>query len=104
MKNRRFQKHPGIVERKIRGEHVLVPVMGSMEALDSLFSLNPSASFVWEQACGGLTESEITARLCADFEVPEQQARDDTAKVLDELVTIGALQLVEACKPEGEGG
>ncbi len=93
---RRFRKSASVVERRIRDEHVLVPIMGTFEALDSIYSLNEAAGFIWRCAVEGLSEEEIAARLAEEYDVEAGTARGDTARTLDELVGMNALEPAEA--------
>ena len=93
--DRRFRKSKTVVERRIRGEHILVPVAGTMEQLDSIYTLNPTGSLVWERAIGGTTEGDIGRALMAEFDVDAQTACRDTTRLLDELCAIGALEPVK---------
>jgi hypothetical protein len=89
--SRRFRRSDDVVERRIRGEHLLVPVAGSLEQLDSIYTLNPTAGRIWELAGEGLDEGEVLNRVKMEFEVDEDAARRDITRVLDELTAIGAL-------------
>lgn len=88
---RTFIKSADIVERTIRNEHLLVPVMRTEATLDSLFVLNETARFVWTQAVAGRPEEDIAAALASEFDVSPAEATADTRRVLDELLSIGAL-------------
>ena len=90
-----FRKSKTVVERRIRGEHILVPVAGTMEQLDSIYTLNPAGSLVWERAIGGTSETEIVRALTAEFDVDAGTASRDAARHLDELCALGALEPVE---------
>ena len=86
-----FTPSPDVVARRIRGEHVLVPIRRSSAALDSIYTLNATAGFIWEQARSGISASDISHSLAKHFRVEPATATADTARVLQELVTIGAL-------------
>ncbi len=90
-----FKKSPQIVERKIRGEHLLVPLMGTADQLDSLYTLNPTAGFVWELAGQGLPLPDIARRLVDAFNVDFETAQQDITRIINELVAIHALEPVE---------
>jgi len=90
---RQFSKSGAIVERKIRDEHLLVPIMRSEATLDSFFVLNETARFIWTRATAGQSEEDIAAALAAEFDASPAEAADDTRRVLDELLSLGALQL-----------
>ena len=86
---RRFTKSDGIVERRIRDEHILVPIMSSLETIDSIYTLNETASVIWRDAVAGLPENEIAASLTREFDLDAATAEHDTRRTLDEL---GALK------------
>jgi hypothetical protein len=89
---RRFAKSGNIIERKVRDERILVPVMGSMEALDSLYTLDETAGRIWDAAVAGTDEDAIARKLCEEYDVPAETARADVRATLDELVRLGALE------------
>ena len=91
--SRRFQKSGDLVERKIRDEHLLVPIMKNMASLDSIYTLNETAAVIWRLATEGLPETEIAEHLSTEFDVSPEAAAADTRRVLDELVHLGALEL-----------
>ena len=86
-----FRPSPDIVTRRIRGEHVLVPIRSSSAALDSIYTLNATAGFIWEKARSGISASDISLSLAKHFLVETDTATADTSRVLQELVAIGAL-------------
>jgi hypothetical protein len=89
---RRFVQSGRIIERKIREERILVPVMGSMEALDSIYTLDETAGRIWDAAIARADEDEIARKLCEEYDVPAETARADVRATLDELVRLGALE------------
>jgi len=91
---KRFIQSDRIIERKIRDERILVPVMGSMEALDSIYTLDETAGRIWDAAIAGTDEDEIGRKLCEEYDVPAETARKDVRAILDELVRLGALKLL----------
>ena len=92
MKVLRYRKSTHVVERKIHGEHLLVPLMGTDQMLDSIYTLNATAGWIWEKAINGLTESEILASLTEEFDIDRQRAQEDVRKVLSDLLAIHALE------------
>lgn len=93
MSGLRYIKSDRIVERKIHGEHLLVPLMGTAEMLDSIYTLNGTAGWIWEKAGDGLTESEIFSAMTEEFDVDQRQAQEDIHKVISELLAIRALEI-----------
>ena len=44
----RYQKDASIVSREIAGEVILVPIRQNMGDMESIFTLNETASRIWE--------------------------------------------------------
>lgn len=42
------------------------------------FSLNPSGSVIWKSALDNLSQDQIVQRLCDEFDVDRETARQDT--------------------------
>lgn len=87
----RFARAPDVVSRRIRGEHVLVPIRRSSAALDSLYTLNATAGFIWEKAGDGVDPATLARELAATYEVDAATAAADVERTLAELVAAGAL-------------
>ncbi len=82
-----------IAERKIRGEHLLIPISHNDEELGALYNLpNETASTIWDQARNGRSEDDIVSSLMEEFEVDEATARADVNALLDELLSRNLLQ------------
>lgn len=90
----KFKKATEIVERRIRDERILVPIAASEEALDSLFTLNETAGFIWDCAVAGHSPEQIAAELAEAYDVPPEKAFADTGKVLASLQEAGVLEAV----------
>lgn len=88
----RWKASPTVVARQIRGEVLLVPISRSSASLNELFALNPTAAFVWTEACAGNSEQEIASALVANFQLDTIKASSDVRKTLADLVEIGALE------------
>ena len=87
-----YRKSDKVVERRIRGEHVLVPIMGSLEQLDSIYTLNETAGLVFSRAAAGTPLDEVARELVQTYRVSPEQARADVDRVVRDLVHIGALE------------
>jgi hypothetical protein len=73
-----------------------------MSAQDStLFSLNETASAIWQAADGQTPLSEIVARtLCAEYEVAPEEALEHAEELVRELAERGILKISD--QPIGE--
>jgi hypothetical protein len=67
--------------RTIDGEAVVVNLKESV-----FHTLNPVATFIWEQADGRIKTRQIIERICEEFEVDRDMAEKDCLEFLGELV------------------
>jgi len=87
-----YRQNPDMVARRIRGESILVPISSTMDALDSIISLNETAEFIRTKASEGLSAEAIGKAMMAEYEIDGDTAMADVQQVLAELQSIGALQ------------
>jgi Coenzyme PQQ synthesis protein D (PqqD) len=88
----RYKRNQDVVSRNIEGELVIVPIRSGVGDLNSLYTLNPVGSVLWEFMNEGHTLSEMVQRVCDEFEVSEAQAQPDIETFLDSLM---AEQLIQ---------
>jgi len=81
-----------IVRREIAGETILVPVRGRTADMRRIFSLNPTAAFLWERLDGTRRVSDLLADLLEAFDVSPGDARADLEAFLDRAVEEGLLE------------
>ncbi len=76
------------VASRLLGDETIV-----MSTVDStLFSLNPTASVIWEAADGSLSLSRIIhEKVCTQFDVTPEQALADAEDLVSELAAHGIL-------------
>ena len=86
-----YRKNPHLIEREIRGERVLIPLDGSTARFDELFSLNETASAVWEAVTGGKSMDETASVLAGLFDIDTGTARRDAEEVVNEFLNRGLL-------------
>ena len=82
----RFVRNQEVVSRKIEGELIIVPIRSGVGDLNSLYTLNPVGSVLWEFMTEGHTIAEMVQRVCDEFEVTKAQARKDIENFLDSLL------------------
>jgi hypothetical protein len=88
----KYRQIERVVARQVRGERILVPLASSEEALDSIYVLNETASFIWEQVGVGRSDEEIVRNLTVEYEVSKDQATEDTRVVLADLLGMGVIE------------
>jgi hypothetical protein len=74
--------------RTIDGEAVVVNLKDS-----TFHTLNPVATFIWEQADGRIKAKEMIEKICQEFEVDWGTAEKDCLEFLGELVRKGLVVL-----------
>ncbi len=67
--------------RVINGEAVVVNLKDS-----TFHTLNPVATFIWEQADGRIKAEQIIEKICEEFEVDWDTAKSDCLEFLAELI------------------
>lgn len=77
-----------IAARLVGGEMMI------MSAVDStFFTLNEVGTVIWQAADGRTPLSEITAKICAEFDVTPSEAQEDAEKFVQDLAQHGILRL-----------
>jgi Coenzyme PQQ synthesis protein D (PqqD) len=89
-------RSPRIAARML-GEEMLV-----MSALDStLFTLNPTATVLWQAADGTTALDEIVERrICSEFDVKPEEAMRDAERLAETLASHGILLISEQPIPK----
>ena len=89
----RFVRNRDVVARQIEGELIIVPVRRGVANMNSLYTLNPVGSVLWDFMAEDHSIPEMVQRVCDEFEVSAAQARKDIQAFLDSMVEE---QLVES--------
>ncbi|HTQ95984.1 MAG TPA: PqqD family protein [Candidatus Acidoferrum sp.] len=74
------------MSRRIEGEVIIVPIRSGVGDLNSLYTLNPVGSVLWEFMSERHTVGEMVERVCEEFEVTRDQAQSDISLFLDSLL------------------
>jgi hypothetical protein len=85
----------GIVRREIAGETILVPVRGRTADMQRIFSLNPTAAFVWSLLDGVRDTGQVLEAIVAAFAVEREEAWSDLQQLLADAREQGLLDVVE---------
>jgi Coenzyme PQQ synthesis protein D (PqqD) len=81
-----FVRNQDVVSREIDGELIIVPVRSGVGDLNSLYTLNPVGSVLWDFMNERHTISEMVDRVCEEFEVTATQAQRDIEVFLESLL------------------
>jgi len=68
---------PAVVTRKTGNEYVLVPVANNIADMNSVYTLNETGAFIWEQIDGKRTVNEIIESLTEEYEIDNETASKD---------------------------
>jgi hypothetical protein len=94
VKKGRVTQVTGVVRRDVSGETFLVPIRGRLADLQELFVLNEVGGWLWDRLEHASDFDEVVADLVTEFDVSEQQAREDARKFVEELTVAGLAQEV----------
>lgn len=76
---------PTIVTRKTGNEYVLVPVADNIADMNSVFTLNETGAFIWEQIDRIKTVEEIISLLVEEYEIDKGSAEQDVFSFIENL-------------------
>ena len=90
-----YQRTEEVVARAIAGETVLVPIRRQIGDLESIYTLNEVATFIWERLAQPTTAAEIASALGDVFAGDPAEMRADLDVFLQDLLGLGALATVD---------
>jgi hypothetical protein len=90
-----YARSERMVGRRIADEYVLVPLVGRGAEIDGLYTVSRVGAFIWERLDGASSGAAIVAALLAAFEVDSTRAEQDYREFLDQLLSIGAVRVIE---------
>jgi hypothetical protein len=80
-----LSRSPSVVTRKTGDEYVLVPVANNIADMDSVYTINETGAFIWEQIDGEKTVEEIIAALIAEYDIDNGTASKDVLNFVDNM-------------------
>ena len=80
-----LSQSPTIVTRKTGNEYVLVPVSNNIADMDSVYTLNETGAFIWEQIDGKRTIKELIAAMINEYDIDEETAMKDVFSFIENL-------------------
>lgn len=76
---------PEVVSRKTGNEYVLVPVTNNIADMDSVYTLNETGAFIWEQINGKRSVEDIIVALTNEYETDALNAEKDVLSFISDL-------------------
>lgn len=74
-----------VVTRKTGNEYVLVPVTDNIADMDSVYTLNETGAFLWEQMDGKKNVEEIIDDLVNEYDIDRETATSDVLLFVDNM-------------------
>ena len=69
-----------------------MPVARSAEEMDAIYTLNETASTIWEALDGQRSLAEVLALVLQTYEVEAEQAQRDLFELLEQLAAVRAIE------------
>jgi len=76
---------PSVVTRKTGNEYVLVPVTDNIADMDSVYTLNETGAFIWEQIDGKKSVEEIIDAMTEEYEIDKDTATADVLEFISKM-------------------
>jgi hypothetical protein len=76
---------PEVVTRKTGYEYVLVPVTNNIADMNSVFTLNETGAFIWDQIDGKRNVEEIIGALTTEYDIDNEKASEDIFTFIDNM-------------------
>ena len=87
-----MKRNKNFILRKIAGESIIVPTGETTKKFNGLFSLNRTATFVWEHIEEVADTEEMIRLVLEHFDVDEETARTDVEGLIKELKLVGFVE------------
>src|SRR5450759_795776 len=74
-----------IVTRKTGNEYVLVPIANNIADMNSVYTLNETGAFIWEQINGKRSVDEIISALTNEYNIDNETASKDMFSFIENM-------------------
>ncbi len=96
-----LQKVDSVITRAVCDETLLVPLFSESSQINSIYTLNESASLAWALLDGSRTLAQVSAAVAEAYQAAQPAVEADVRALIDQLLEMG---FVEAAKGEpGKG-
>ncbi|HEX2920750.1 MAG TPA: PqqD family protein [Bacteroidales bacterium] len=76
---------PSVITRKTGDEYVLVPVTNNIADMNSVFTLNETAGFLWENLNGKRNVEDLVELLVSAYDISRNDAELDVLEFIKDL-------------------
>jgi hypothetical protein len=74
-----------IVTRKTGNEYVLVPITNNIADMNSVYTLNETGAFIWEQIDGKRSVEDIITVLTTEYDIDFKNAEADVFSFVENM-------------------
>jgi methyltransferase-like protein len=74
-----------VVTRKTGNEYILVPVTNNIADMNSVFTLNETGAFIWDQIDGKRNVEEIINAMTEEYDIDNETASNDLFTFIDNM-------------------
>jgi hypothetical protein len=99
-----FVRSRSVVSRRVSGETLIVPVRGKVGDLASIYSFNEVASLIWQLLDMPRDLSELVSAVEQEYDVDPAQAQQDVSKFLNDVLSVGLVEVPDAMNATGAAG
>jgi len=76
---------PSVVTRKTGNEYVLVPLANNIADMNSVFTLNETGAYIWEQIDGKRTTRDLIDLLTQEYDTDKETATKDVIDFIENM-------------------
>jgi len=87
-----YIRSESVVSRVIAGETLIIPIRKGVGDLASIFSLNGTASLIWNALEGPCSREQIIETIQNEFAAGYEQIASDVQAFLDEMCSAGLVR------------
>ncbi len=88
-----FIRSQSVVARVVAGETLIVPVRAKVGDLASIYSFNETGTLIWKLLESPRTVAELAMAVAQEYEVEPAQAERDVEAFVDEMKSVGLLEV-----------
>lgn len=89
-----YIRSTAVVSRLVAGEMLVLPLRGDVGDLANFYTLNQTATTIWDALEESTTLSEISDVIGRKYEISKEQAERDVALCLQEMCSLGLAKIV----------
>ncbi len=82
-----------VAARVVAGETLLVPVRGKIGDLASIYSFNGTGTLIWKLLESPRTVTQLAAAVAHEYEVEPEQAERDVTNFVNDMKSVGLVEV-----------